>query len=227
MNTEKILLATQNSKVEKEIEKCFSKANFDVLSARDVLDAINILKKESPSAFLLDAELANANVAEINRVMNDASRKTALVVLSRNQRSADRIKALDEGADECLGQSEAMDELVAKVKALIRRMHLLDNAPRNIKIKDIEINIDSHEVFKAGTPLDLTYTQFRLLYLLVTHRDTIFSRDEILEKVWGENVYVTDRTVDVHVKRLREKLGEKTQPSRYIQTIHGLGYRFA
>jgi DNA-binding response OmpR family regulator len=198
-----------------------------VLSARDVLEAINILKKESPSAFLLDAELANASVAEINRVMNDASHKTALVVLSRSRRSADRIKALDEGADECLGQSEAMDELVAKVKALIRRIHLLDNAPRNIRIKDIEINLDSHEVFKSGTPLDLTYTQFRLLYLLVTHRDTIFSRDEILEKVWGENVYVTDRTVDVHVKRLREKLGEKTQPSRYIQTIHGLGYRFA
>jgi DNA-binding response OmpR family regulator len=104
---------------------------------------------------------------------------------------------------------------------------MLDGTPRNIKIKDIEINIDTHEVFKSGTPLDLTYTQFRLLYLLVTHRDTIFSRDEILEKVWGENVYVTDRTVDVHVKRLREKLGEKMQPSRYIQTIHGLGYRFA
>jgi DNA-binding response OmpR family regulator len=104
---------------------------------------------------------------------------------------------------------------------------MLDRFPRNIKIKDIEINVDTHEVFKAGTPLDLTYTQFRLLYLLATHRETIFSRDEILEKVWGENVYVTDRTVDVHVKRLREKLGEKMQPSRYIQTIHGLGYRFA
>jgi DNA-binding response OmpR family regulator len=103
----------------------------------------------------------------------------------------------------------------------------LDNSPRNIKIKDIEINIETHEVLKGGKQLDLTYTQFRLLYLLVTHCDTIFSRDEILEKVWGENVHVTDRTVDVHVKRLREKLGEKTQPSRYIQTIHGLGYRFA
>jgi len=227
MNTEKILLATQNSRIEKDIEKSFSKANFDVLSTKDVLDAMNILKKESPGAFLLDAELANASVPEINRIMNDASRKTALVVLSRNQRPADRIKALNEGADECLSESEAMDELVARVKALIRRIHLLDSAPHNIKIRDIEINIDSHEVLKAGVPLDLTYTQFRLLYLLVTHRDTIFSRDEILEKVWGENVYVTDRTVDVHVKRLREKLGEKTQPSRYIQTIHGLGYRFA
>jgi DNA-binding response OmpR family regulator len=227
MNIEKILVATQNAKIEKEIERCFKKANFDVISTEDVLDAIAFLRKESPSAFLLDSEMANVNIAEINRVMQDSSRKTALVVLSKNRKPADRIKALEEGADECLGQSEEFEELVAKVKALIRRSNLLDNSPRNIKIKDIEINIDTHEVTKGGRPLDLTYTQFRLLYLLVTHRDTIFSREEILDKVWGENVYVTDRTVDVHVKRLREKLGEKTQPSRYIQTIHGLGYRFA
>jgi DNA-binding response OmpR family regulator len=227
MNPEKILLVIRDVKIEKEIDKSFTKANFTVLSTKDMLEAIGILKSENPSAFLLDAEMANANIVEINRVMNDTSRRTALIVLSKSHRPADRIRALDEGADECLGLSDELDELVAKVKALIRRIHLLDNTPHNIKIKDIEINIDTHEVFKAGTPLDLTYTQFRLLYLLVTHRETIFSRDEILEKVWGENVYVTDRTVDVHVKRLREKLGEKMQPSRYIQTIHGLGYRFA
>ena len=227
MILEKILVATQNTKIEKEIEKCFTKANFEVISTQDVLDAIAILKKESPCAFLLDSEMDNASIAEINRVMHDASRKTALVVLSKNRKPADRIRALEEGADECLGQSDEFEELVAKVKALIRRINLLDNSPRNIKIKDIEINIETHEVTKGGKQLDLTYTQFRLLYLLVTHCDTIFSRDEILEKVWGENVHVTDRTVDVHVKRLREKLGEKTQPSRYIQTIHGLGYRFA
>jgi DNA-binding response OmpR family regulator len=224
---EKILVATRNAKIEKDIEKCFAKANFEVISTQDLLDAIAILKKESPCAFLLDSEMANAGIAEINRVMHDASRKTALIVLSKNRKPADRIRALEEGADECLGQSEEFEELVAKVKALIRRINLLDNIPRNIQIKDIEINIDTQEVTKGGKQLDLTYTQFRLLYLLVTHRDTIFSRDEILEKVWGENVHVTDRTVDVHVKRLREKLGEKTQPSRYIQTIHGLGYRFA
>jgi len=227
MILEKILVATQNTKIEKEIEKCFAKANFEVISTQDVLDAIAILKKESPCAFLLDSEMDNASIAEINRVMHDASRRTALVVLSKNRKPADRIRALEEGADECLGQSDEFEELVAKVKALIRRINLLDNSPRNIKIKDIEINIETHEVTKGGKQLDLTYTQFRLLYLLVTHCDTIFSRDEILEKVWGENVHVTDRTVDVHVKRLREKLGEKTQPSRYIQTIHGLGYRFA
>jgi DNA-binding response OmpR family regulator len=75
--------------------------------------------------------------------------------------------------------------------------------------------------------IDLTYTQFKLLFLLASHRDYVFTREEILNFVWGEKTFVTDRTVDVHVKRLREKLGEDKQPLKYILTIHGLGYRFA
>ena len=91
----------------------------------------------------------------------------------------------------------------------------------------IEINLDTHEVRKGNNRIDLTYTQFKILYLLASRRDYVFTRDEILNKVWGKNIYVTDRTVDVHVKRLREKLGENGQPLKYILTIHGLGYRFA
>jgi two-component system phosphate regulon response regulator PhoB len=227
MNDQKLLLATQDPQTEKEINKSFSGFNFRVLSIRDIQEAMNFLKKENPSAFLVDWEMAQDHIAEINRIVQESSRKTALVVLSKNGKSIERIQALNAGADECLSQTEEYGELVAKVKALIRRIDMVDNAPSRITIKDIEINLSTHEVYKAGKPIDLTYTQFKLLYLLVTHRDTIFSRDEILEKVWGENVYVTDRTVDVHVKRLREKLGEKKHPSRYIQTIHGLGYRFA
>ena len=93
-------------------------------------------------------------------------------------------------------------------------------------VKDISIDLDTHEVRKENKLIDMTYTQFKLLYLLASRRDYVFSRDEILNKVWGENAYVTNRTVDVHVKRLREKLGEQNKKSKYIQTIHGLGYRF-
>jgi DNA-binding response OmpR family regulator len=227
MSVQKILLTTQNSHVEKEIKKSFSGASFSVRSIQDILEAMDLLKKENPRAFLVDWELIHDNMSEINRIVQESNRKTALVVISKNRKTAERIQALDEGADEYLCHAEKYEELVAKVKALIRRIDMVDSAPNRIIIKDIEINLDTHEVLKAGKSIDLTYTQFKLLYLLVTHRDTIFSRDEILEKIWGENVYVTDRTVDVHVKRLREKLGEQRHTSRYIQTIHGMGYRFA
>jgi DNA-binding response OmpR family regulator len=223
----KILFATRNSTIEKEARTSFLKANFECICVKEITEAIGQLKNLNPSAFILDCELLETDSEDINRIVGEISRKTAFVVLSNRKKKHDRIQVLEEGADDCFSQSDRMEELVAKVKALIRRIEMVENAPRSIQFKDIEINLDTHEVLKAGKPIDLTYTQFKLLYLLISHRDTIFSRDEILEKVWGENVYVTDRTVDVHVKRLREKLGEKTQSMQYIQTIHGLGYRFA
>ncbi len=227
MTAPKVLVATPDASVAKEIERHFTSAGFRVVSIPPDQDALPILKKENPRAFVIDYAAAQGKIGEINRMLQETNRKTALVVLTGSRKSSDRINALENGADECQAGTEALEELVAKVKALIRRIDLVDTSPNTIQIKDIEINLETHEVMKNGKPVDLTYTQFKLLYLLITHRDTIFSREEILGKVWGENVYVTDRTVDVHVKRLREKLGEKTNPSRYIQTIHGLGYRFA
>ncbi|MDM7926274.1 MAG: response regulator transcription factor [bacterium] len=223
----KVLVATPDLSVQQEIERHFSSAGFRVVTVPPDQDALPVLKKENPRAFVVDYAATHGKIDEINRLLRETNRKTALVVLTGSRKSSDRISALENGADECLSGTEAFEELVAKVKALIRRIDLVDTSPNTIQIKDIEINLETHEVMKNGRPVDLTYTQFKLLYLLVTHRDTIFSREEILGKVWGENVYVTDRTVDVHVKRLREKLGEKTNPSRYIQTIHGMGYRFA
>lgn len=223
----KVLVATPDLSVQQEIERHFSSAGFQVVTVPPDQDALPVLKKENPRAFVVDYTAAHGKIHEINRLLRDTNRKTALVVLTGSRKSSDRISALENGADECQSGTEAYEELVAKVKALIRRIDLVDTSPNTIQIKDIEINLETHEVMKNGRPVDLTYTQFKLLYLLITHRDTIFSREEILGKVWGENVYVTDRTVDVHVKRLREKLGEKTNPSRYIQTIHGMGYRFA
>ncbi|MBN2201798.1 response regulator transcription factor [bacterium] len=227
MTAPKVLVATPDPSVEKEIARHFTSAGFRVVSVPPDQDALPLLKKENPRAFVIDYAAAQDKIGEINRLLQETNRKTALVVLTGSRKSSDRISALENGADECQAGTEAFEELVAKVKALIRRIDLVDTSPNTIQIRDIEINIETHEVTKSGKPVDLTYTQFKLLYLLVTHRDTIFSREEILEKVWGEKVYVTDRTVDVHVKRLREKLGEKTNPSRYIQTIHGMGYRFA
>jgi DNA-binding response OmpR family regulator len=226
MTNPKILLATSETHLAAEIEKQMTAAGFSVVQARDAQESIQILKRDPPEAFLIDWELSRTHLDEINRLLQETCRKTALVILSDSRRLAEKVQALEEGADECLSRSDALGELTAKIRALMRRIDRVENTPRTLRIKDIEINLDSHEVLLGGKPLDLTYTQFKLLYLLVTHRDTVFSREEILEKIWGDGVLVTDRTVDVHVKRLREKLGEKSHPSHYIQTIHGLGYRF-
>lgn len=226
MNTKKVVVLIAHSKIGDKIEGAFIRANFDVFRTEDSYQAMSFLKRENPHAMVVDWDLVNGTTKEIARIIRDNCRKTALVLLSKSRKAEERIQALEEGADDFFVQPPEVEELVAKVKALVRRIDLVDHAPRALMIKDISINLDTHEVRKDGKLLDMTYTQFRLLYLLASHRDYVFSRDEILDKVWGENTYVTNRTVDVHVKRLREKLGENRQPSKYIQTIHGLGYRF-
>jgi DNA-binding response OmpR family regulator len=152
------------------------------------------------------------------------TRKAALVLMSSVDDENLRIKGLENGADDFIKTPFNARELVARVKAMARRIAMFDN--KKIRVKDIEIDLDEHRVRKAGKPIDLTYIQFKLLYLLASRRNNVFSRKEILEKVWGKKVYVTNRTVDVHIKRLREKLGEYKYPSQYIETIHGTGYRF-
>jgi DNA-binding response OmpR family regulator len=227
MDPQKILLMISHNKIGDGIEKAFLDAQFEVIRTDNPDNAISILQNQQPQAVLIDWDQANGTVVEINRMVKENCRKTDLILVSRNKRLEERIHAIEEGADDCFLLPYETDELVAKVRALIRRITMVDNDSRIIRIKDIEINLDNHEVCKAGKAVDLTYTQFKILYLLISRRDYIFSRNEILDKVWGDNVFVTNRTVDVHVKRLREKLGEDKHPSRYIQTIHGLGYRFA
>ncbi len=226
MDSKKVLLLVPQSKIGDKIERAFIHANFGVIRTEHFHQTIGLLRKESPHALVVDWDLADSKLKEITGFISENYRKTGLVLLSKKKNAEERIRALEEGADDCLSQPPEIDELVAKIKAIVRRIDLVAHEPRKIKVKDIEINLDTHEVKKGNKLIDLTYTQFKLLYLLASHRDYVFTRDEILNKVWGENIYVTDRTVDVHVKRLRDKLGENHHLSKYILTIHGLGYRF-
>lgn len=226
METKKVILLMASSKWVERIEQAFIFAKFDVFRTATFNTAISILQKENPQALVADWDLSENKIKEITHILRDSCKKTGLILLSKNKSSRERIYAIEEGADDCFLKNEDIEELVAKVKAIVRRIDIVDHEPRILSIKDIEINLDTHEVRKGSKLLDLTYTQFKLLYLLASQRDYVFTRNEILSKVWGENAYVTDRTVDVHVKRLREKLGENLDPLKYIQTIHGLGYRF-
>lgn len=226
MANRKILILMTSSKIGEKIISAFQQAHFDVTATEDAYEALDHLQRETPHAMVVDWDLVNGTTKEISRIICENCKKTALVLLSKSKKAEERIHALEEGADDFFITPPEVGELVAKVKALIRRIDLVDHSPRILSVRDIIINLDTHEVRKNGKLIDMTYTQFKLLYLLASRPDYVFTRDEILDKVWGENTYVTNRTVDVHVKRLREKLGERQNPFKYIQTIHGLGYRF-
>ncbi len=192
----------------------------------DINSALEIANREKPSVIVIDLdEFGDTGWTTCLELKDDiGTRNTGLILVSSSDDDMVKIKGLELGADDFVTKPYNKQELVARIKAVGRR--LSSASAKKIKVKDIEINLDEHRVSKAGKPIDLTYIQFKLLYLLASRRMNVFSRKEILEKVWGKRVYVTNRTVDVHIKRLREKLGEYKYPSQYIETIHGTGYRF-
>lgn len=197
------------------------------LQHHDAIDGIQeAALRTHPAAILIDLDdYADAGWLVCSELKDDmVTRNSALVLMSSSDDENLRIKGLEIGADDFIKKSFSPREIIARIKAITRR--IVANDSKKIHVKDIEIDLDEHRVRKAGKPIDLTYIQFKLLYLLASRRNNVFSRKEILEKVWGKKVFVTSRTVDVHIKRLREKLGEYKYPSQYIETIHGTGYRF-
>ncbi len=222
----KILLVDQADDSIGSLFNLIEKEGFQVKQ----IDEPNLVKDtalaEQPKAVLIDADSFDSSIWEVCKNLKDDfdTRKSALVLLSSNDGESDIIQAIQSGVDDYVVRPFSNQSVVARMKAVIDRLDR--NESKKIKVKDIEIDLDEHKVKKSGKTIDLTYIQFKLLYLLASRRENVFSRKEILEKVWGRKVFVTNRTVDVHIKRLREKLGEYKYPSQYIETIHGTGYRF-
>lgn len=226
MEKGKTILFSDEKKAPNMIIQILKDENLGI-SYVDNIDTVNeICRDEKPKAIFIDLDVFGDEGFELCRKLKDnfETRKAATILYSENADENQIIKGLETGADDYLSHRFTNRELAARVKAIIRRVET--SGSKKIKVKDIEIDLDEHKVKKSGKPIDLTYIQFKLLYLLASRRDNVFSRKEILERVWGRKVYVTNRTVDVHIKRLREKLGEYKYPSQYIETIHGTGYRF-
>jgi DNA-binding response OmpR family regulator len=220
-----LVLDTKNGNPD-SITKCIEDEGFAPLRISDLSRIQDVVLSEKPKAVVVDQDDFGDEIWDLYRSLKDDfdTRKTALIVMSSNGNETDVVKAYQLGTDDYVIKPFSHKSTVARMKAIIDRVERSES--KKIKVKDIEIDLDEHKVKKSGKPIDLTYIQFKLLYLLASRRENVFSRKEILEKVWGRKVYVTNRTVDVHIKRLREKLGEYKYPSQYIETIHGTGYRF-
>jgi DNA-binding response OmpR family regulator len=199
---------------------------YNLIHSASLAKAHEIVFLEDPVAVLVDLDNFGDEAWKFCAEMKDEliGRRTAVILLSSSDDEGLKVRGLDLGADDFVTKPFGAAEMVARIRAISRRIARANS--KKIRVKDLEIDLDEHRVRKSGKPIDLTYIQFKLLYLLASRRMNVFSRKEILERVWGKKVYVTNRTVDVHIKRLREKLGEYKYPSQYIETIHGTGYRF-
>jgi two-component system alkaline phosphatase synthesis response regulator PhoP len=203
---------------------------FSTARARDGLEALEQARHEPPDLIVLDVMMPQlGGIEACRRLRQDAHlRTTPILMLTARTEEEDQIEGLDVGADIYLGKPVSMPVFISQVKALLRTAHRHETPPDTLAVHDLEIDRDRYLVFQAdattGERVEMHFPrkEFELLYYLASHPGKVFSRQEILDEVWGPDVYVVDRTVDVHVRKIREKVG-----SHYIETVKGVGYRFA
>jgi len=158
---------------------------------------------------------------------NDQFARTPILILSARSEEADRVVGLELGADDYVTKPFSTREVIARIRALLRRND--PATPQRLKISrgDVVIDPTEHSVTVAGKSVELSALEFKLLHYMAVHPGIVFSRDQLLDGVWGNDRSVTPRSVDVYVRRIREKIEQRPQQPTYVQTVHGVGYRFA
>lgn len=226
MTTNKILIVEDERPIREMIAFHLTRAGYDTLEAEDCKEARKLLADERPALALIDWMLPDMSGLELTRMIkrDNQFEDLAVIILTARADEQDKVTGLEGGADDYVTKPFSPRELVARIKAVMRRAGSTDSEV--IKSGDIELDAAAHRVIVNGREVHLGPTEYRLLKYLMTHADRVYSRNQLLDRVWGANVYVEERTVDVHVRRLRKALTEHGV-ERYIQTVRGAGYRYS
>jgi len=201
---------------------------FEVFTAKDGREALE-LAESIPDLIVLDIMMPELNGFEVCKQLksNPATSKIPIIFLTAKENEIDEILGLEIGADDYISKPISPRKVLARIKSVIRRTSGDYEKPSrledNVKFKNLEVDSSSHSVKINEREIFFPKKEFQLLHFLLSNRGKVYSREILLNQIWGENIYVVDRTVDVHVAKVREKLGEY---SEYIETIKGLGYRF-
>ena len=178
-----------------------------------------------PDAIVLDLMLPDLSGIEICKRLREQerTRDVPVIMCTAKGEEIDRVVGFEIGADDYIVKPYSVRELILRIRALLRRMQRSDNEPARMRFGILELDREAHRAWVAGSEIDLTALEFRLLHAFLSRRGRVQTRDALLGEVWGIDADVTTRTVDTHVKRLREKLGDA---GAYIETLRGVGYRF-
>ncbi len=223
----KVLIVEDDAVIAEGMSRHLAAAGFDPVVVGKGEQGLARLRFERPDVVVLDLMLPERDGWSVIEAARSEGIGTPIVVVSARGTEHDRVHALEIGADDYLVKPFSMKELVARVRAASRRATRRDEAPRGEPIDIEELRIDPLEVqaFVDGESADLTPTEFRLLYQLALERGRVVTRDELLQKIWGRRETHRDRTVDVFVRRLRDKIDRRAPRHTFIQTRYGVGYR--
>lgn len=222
----KILVVEDDDAIRDMIVFNLKRSGYEVIEAGDCQTARVRIADHRPDLILLDWMLPDTSGVEFARSLNRDELTCSIPVMMLTARSTedDKVRGLDSGVDDYITKPFSARELLARMRAVLRRV-----APEGdgdeVAAGDLVLNLASHRVLASGQPVELGPTEFRMLKFFMTHQDRVYSRSQLLDHVWGGGVYVEERTVDVHVLRLRKALAPFGF-DRFLQTVRGAGYRF-
>jgi two-component system phosphate regulon response regulator PhoB len=227
VSSNKILIVEDERPIREMIAFHLARAGYDPIEAEDCRQARQLLADERPALALIDWMLPDMSGLELTRLLkrDDEYDDLAVIMLTARAEEHDKVTGLEGGADDYITKPFSPRELVARIKAVLRRSSGLDNND-TVVMGEIALNLAAHRVTVNGHEVHLGPTEYRLLKYFMTHADRVYSRNQLLDRVWGANVYVEERTVDVHIRRLRKALNDHGV-DRYVQTVRGSGYRFS
>ncbi len=223
----KILVVDDEAAIRQMVCLTLTQAGYACAEAADVAEAQARLREAPPDLILLDWMLPGVSGVDYARRLraDKLTRDIPVILVTARTEEEDKVRGLDSGADDYITKPFSTRELLARIKALLRRTAPLA-AELAVEADGLALDPVTHRVTARGKSLYLGPTEFRLLHFLMTHPERVHSRERLLNDVWGDNVYVEERTVDVHIRRLRKVLVESDH-DRLIQTVRGSGYRFS
>ena len=203
---------------------------FEASVVEDGKAGLDRILAESPDLVVLDLMLPGKSGFEICREVRDRGMATPVIMLTARAQEVDRIRGLELGADDYMVKPFSLAELVARIRAVLRRTQgtgRTEGAPEILEVGELRLDVRKQEAFNRGRRVELTHKEFQLLELLLRHPGEVISRDEFLRRVWGEDIYVTPRTVDTHMASLRKKIEDDADRPRYILSVRGAGYKLS
>jgi DNA-binding response OmpR family regulator len=222
----KILVVEDEPKMVAGLRDNFEFEGYEVISAADGVEGLQRALAEAPDLVILDVMMPRLSGLEVCKQLRAQRGSIPIIMLTARGQEVDKVVGLELGADDYVTKPFSIRELLARVKAVLRRTAVAPKHQDQHSFGDVEVDLRGCRVLRSGKPLDISSKEFDLLKYFVCHSGETLSRDRLLEEVWGYENYPTTRTVDTHLVRLRQKLEPDPEQPQYFLTVHGTGYRF-
>ncbi|RXM58874.1 response regulator [Clostridium tetani] len=227
MSQDKILIVDDEEHIRELLRYNLEKEGYKIFCAENGKEALEIAKEKKPTLILLDVMLPQMDGYDVcKEIRKDNSISTTpIIMITAKGEELDKVLGLELGADDYITKPFSIRELIARIKAVLRRT-LLKSTEEPFKFEGLKMDFEKHEVMKDGEKVDLTLKEFQLLEILIKNEGRVLTREYLLDKIWGYEYIGETRTVDVHIRHLRQKVEDDDKNPKYIETIRGVGYRF-